>query len=253
MELSRIPGLVVELGTPVWQPNGWEDVRGNGTWTPIGIMVHHTAMSVPLSVSAAQINNRFGGPLCNFIVRSHVRQVDCISGGYAYDSGIGSRQVRDEVARGTAPIGTAAERGLADDINGNPFYVDIEVDHPGDGSPLPQEAQDGLLDLLVALCRDTGWSASRIIGHKEHTRRKVDPRWGHPDMSAIRAIVAERLQGGVPVFEDIDNLPQESQDAINRLAAQGIIRGTSATTYSPDLAVTREQIAVLLDRHINPQ
>lgn len=206
IDLSTIPDAVAELGTPVWQPEGWLDVKGNGTWTPVGIMVHHTAMTVPLSVRTAQGDNRFGGPLCNFVVRAHARQVDCIGGGYAYDSGPGSGRVLDEVRQGIAPSGTARERGLADTINGNPWYVDVEVDFPGDGGELSIEGQLGLLDLLEALCRLTGWSASRIVGHKEHTRRKIDPNWQDLDMNAIRAEVAARLEApAVELFEFRDD------------------------------------------------
>ena len=50
-------------------------------------------------------------------------------------------------------------------------------------------------------------------------------------------------------FTDISALPQGSQDAINQLAALGISKGTSTTTYSPGDSVTREQMALFLARY----
>lgn len=49
-------------------------------------------------------------------------------------------------------------------------------------------------------------------------------------------------------FTDIDQLPEETQAAINRLAREGITLGTSATTFSPEGLITRWQMALFLDR-----
>lgn len=49
-------------------------------------------------------------------------------------------------------------------------------------------------------------------------------------------------------FTDISGLPENVQAAINRLAREGITKGTSSTTFSPDGLVTRWQMAVFLDR-----
>lgn len=51
-------------------------------------------------------------------------------------------------------------------------------------------------------------------------------------------------------FTDIGNLPQASQDAINQLAALGVSKGTSTTTYSPGDAVSRYQMALFLVRFL---
>ena len=47
-------------------------------------------------------------------------------------------------------------------------------------------------------------------------------------------------------FSDIAGKSQEMQNAINILAAKGIINGTSATTFSPDSTITRAEIAALV-------
>ena len=51
-----------------------------------------------------------------------------------------------------------------------------------------------------------------------------------------------------PMFTDIGNLSQESQDAIVWLYDEGITKGTTLTTYGPDEFVTREQMALFFQR-----
>jgi len=51
-------------------------------------------------------------------------------------------------------------------------------------------------------------------------------------------------------FTDISGLPAEYQTAINQLAELGITKGTSATTFSPDGVVTREQMALFIRRFL---
>jgi len=55
-----------------------------------------------------------------------------------------------------------------------------------------------------------------------------------------------------PPFTDIGDLSQESQDAIKYLFDEGITKGTTPTTYSPADHVTREQMALYLERALNP-
>lgn len=48
-------------------------------------------------------------------------------------------------------------------------------------------------------------------------------------------------------FDDIDGVPW-AKDAINKLAEQGIVSGTSETTFEPDRPVTREEFAAMIYR-----
>lgn len=55
-------------------------------------------------------------------------------------------------------------------------------------------------------------------------------------------LVTPRNQG----YTDISGLSSSFQDAINQMAADGIMRGTSSTTFSPDASVTRAVIVEAL-------
>ena len=52
----------------------------------------------------------------------------------------------------------------------------------------------------------------------------------------------------VPAFTDTSGLSAEIQAAITALASHGITTGTTATTFSPNDNVTREQMAMFLNR-----
>jgi hypothetical protein len=52
----------------------------------------------------------------------------------------------------------------------------------------------------------------------------------------------------VPTFTDTAHVTADGLAAINALASHGITLGTTATTYSPDSNVTREQMALFLNR-----
>lgn len=54
-------------------------------------------------------------------------------------------------------------------------------------------------------------------------------------------------------FTDIGGLAQSTQDAINQLAALGISKGTSTTTYAPNDIVSRYQMALFLIRFLEVQ
>ncbi|HXF81917.1 MAG TPA: S-layer homology domain-containing protein [bacterium] len=71
-------------------------------------------------------------------------------------------------------------------------------------------------------------------------------RWRGPLLSALLAVLLAVGPAGAAIFTDIQGLPM--QRAIERLAAKGIFRGASATTFNPSGAVTRGEFAVLLVR-----
>ena len=114
---------------------GW-GTRG-GAWAigrPVGVLEHHTALPVPFPVDRlygdrlkANINTKPDGTVWLIAQRA------C-----NFSSGSSSSVVLAEVQAGSPPERNARERGLADNINGNPWFFNFENDHPGDGSPIPQ-------------------------------------------------------------------------------------------------------------------
>lgn len=252
-KMEQVVELLKQTGTAVWETWNWTSADvGGKLWTPVGVMVHHTAMSSPLSVLAAQKNNRFNGPLCNFIVRNKpgVRQVDLVCDGYAYDSGMGNSQVLYEIRNDIFVGGNAKARNLTEsDVSGNRWFIDIEVDHPGDGTPLNPEAYDALIDLIVSICRVYGWASNRVLGHKEWTARKIDPKWldGKAEMPRIRKSVQEKLNKVYNVSPGQPDVSVPPEDSIFVLSQPSVTVSQMLDFSAPGTTRYRELAVVAWD------
>lgn len=77
-----------------------------------------------------------------------------------------------------------------DDTDGNRYFIGIEVENAAGGQAFPPAQYEALVLGLAALCRAHGWTAGHVIGHKEWTRRKVDPPL---NMDTLRADVTRAL------------------------------------------------------------
>lgn len=175
-------------GCRVVEVDGWQTRRASSSpFHPVGVVVHHTAPPVPYPVPALYES-------CNLNIKQN-GTVYVISAGYQFDTGRGSYRVRDETAAGIPPPARAYPRGLPDDGWVNDSYFDIEVDHPGDGSPIPDVQREAVIKACAAICRGMDWTDGHVIGHSESTRRKIDPRWNgtYDDMQNIRPLVREQL------------------------------------------------------------
>lgn len=194
-----------EAGIPVVEWEGphpstgkhvkWRDMQMpySSPVTPVGILNHHTAPPVPYPLD--KLADR-----CNWSIRSPDGAVCIVNAGIAYDSGYGDPKVLDRVKTDQPVMGrttTWPTDFTADGrISGTRWYIDCEVQHPGDGSPLPEPMLHSLVVSDAAICEHYGWDpASRLLGHLEWTRRKIDPYWNGivNSMPSIRLAVAAQL------------------------------------------------------------
>jgi hypothetical protein len=131
-------------------------------------------------------------PLCNILLaRSGVAHL--VAAGRANHAGAGSNVVLDEVRRGVSPTADAVARGLRDDTTGNRWFYGIEVENSGlPADPYPSVQIDALVRICSALCAAHGWSAARVIHHREWTRRKPDMSYRGP----LRGLVQMCLRTG---------------------------------------------------------
>ena len=186
--LDHVAVRAQQAGLPVVKFDGWRtrtsraSKRSNGgRYEPIGVIDHHTAPPVPFSLDS--LKNK-----CNISIRHPDGAVCLLNAGWAHDSGWGDRFVLDAV-RADAPLPAPSDTyktlkpdpmpgGANPGILGNPFFVDIEVQHLGDGSPLLEVMHQALIITNAAICEFMRWNPeTRVIGHREWTRRKPDPRW----------------------------------------------------------------------------
>lgn len=177
-------------GVRVSEHAGWRDHNRNhkGAWGPVhGVMLHHTA-----GTSSVTFCHRgtpaLPGPLCIGVVTKS-GLVHLVGYGRTNHAGSGSAGVLAAVRADTrlpAP-GT-------DTVDGNARFYGFEIENLGNGrDPYPAAQLDAVERLSAALCRAHGWSAAGVIGHKEWTRRKIDPTF---PMDGMRARITGRLGKG---------------------------------------------------------
>ena len=176
-------------GVRVAEHAGWRVHNRNhkGPWGPVnGIVIHHTAGSNSLNICINGVSG-LPGPLCH----THLSKAELATMvGYGRVNHAGTfaanahRAVVNEAS--VHPQPDAAEL-----IDGNQHYYGIEIENLGNGrDPYPAVQYDQAVRWAAAICRAHGWSADSVIGHKEGTRRKIDPSF---DMGQFRRDVAQRL------------------------------------------------------------
>jgi len=177
--LMRSVGLTVNESAN-WRTRASGDQQGY--FRPIGIVMHHT-----VGLGQAVLNDIRINVKANFFV-DKAGVINVVAGGRANHAGFGAQLVLDETRQGRAPSGTAAARGLVDGPSGNGHFYGFENENRGNGAdPWPDVQTATMATAAAALCRRHGWTAQRVIGHSEWTRRKVDPRG--IDMNAFRTRV----------------------------------------------------------------
>lgn len=182
----------------------WGDWRSRvrpGTFTPEGVMVHHTA-STNLDATLKVVTHGrpdLNGPLCNVFVAKG--KCYLISAGRANHAGAGASKALDRMRHNNTPNGTARQMDYPDDFNGgNGLFVGFEVLSPGNGTELDLPSWNVLCHAAAAVLKHIGQPHhAHVIGHAEWTRRKIDPVFGrgldgrkgaYADMQAIRQHVA---------------------------------------------------------------
>jgi hypothetical protein len=170
-----------------------------GPWGPIhGVMVHHTVSkgdqaSVDLCYDGYE---GLPGPLCQGVIGKD-GTVYVISAGRANHAGGGDPNVlaavKDERYNATPP---KPQVGNAAGIDGNRYFYGWECVNLGDGKdPWPAAQVEAIVRASAAVCRVYRWTEKSVIGHKEWSRDKSDPRGPGDvvDMPKLRAKIAERL------------------------------------------------------------
>lgn len=201
----------------------WKTRKSGGANHPIGFIIHHTAG--PYTESSNYLDFLFNrgrpgipGPLCNFSIGPS-GTVYVGSLGNANHAGRGSWRTRQLV-------GAESYNGYSDEINpgpddygtGNDYYWGVEINYPGtSGNPMRSAQYQSAVLLSAALMDAWGWSPLSTIGHREHSRRKIDP--GGVNMAKFRRDVRDAMGNGgisLPTPREIwgyENESQSSRDA----------------------------------------
>ncbi|MEU1141769.1 peptidoglycan-binding protein [Streptomyces sp. NPDC005885] len=164
-------------GVTVVEHDDWRDHNRNhkGAWGPVnGVVIHHTVTSG----SAATVEicydgyDSLPGPLCHGVITKDGK-VHLVGNGRANHAGSGDGDVLQAVIEERATLPAPNEN----DTDGNVHFYGFECENLGDGKdPWPDVQLETMVRASAALCRAHGWTARSVIGHKEWTNTKVDPR-----------------------------------------------------------------------------
>ncbi|QAY15767.1 endolysin [Streptomyces phage Nishikigoi] len=193
-------GLTVSEKFSGWRTHERDDETGRIFGPVNGVVIHHTAGRDSLSL-CYNGTSALPGPLCHTHL-SKTGVATMISAGRANHAGGFTQNAHDAVVNESTshPRPSGAEV-----VDGNDHYYGIEIENLGDGKDFyPQDQYDAAVKWAAAICRFHGWTAQSVIGHKEGTTRKIDPKGpvgkaGGPmwDMDQFRKDVQARLNKAV--------------------------------------------------------
>lgn len=173
--------------SPAWKTAGRDSATGKPFGPVHGVAIHHTAGSNSLAV-VRDGRNDLSGPLAH----AHLAKsgnLTQLSVKRCNHFGTMAQNAYDAVVAETSPHPVPS---TAEPVDGNDVLYGLEIENLGNGTdPYPAVQYDQAVRWTAAICRHHGWSADSVIGHKEGTKRKVDPSF---NMSLFRAAVAERLK-----------------------------------------------------------
>jgi hypothetical protein len=164
-------------------------------------MLHHTAS--PKSGDAPTLNvckngrPNLPGPLCQ-IVLGRSGKAYVLAANRCNHAGDGAQQVLDRVKKDEPVIGNAVTNKYADvkGLSGNGYFYGIEVENTGTGEDYPDAQIQALAKICAAICTWRGWTANRVIHHRQWTIRKVDMSY-KGDMPSM---VAQMMDTGTLSF-----------------------------------------------------
>jgi hypothetical protein len=191
LSADRLLAVLRAEGLTVREHAGWRDHERDAatgrTFGPVhGVAIHHTAGRDSLALCWNGTAD-LPGPLCHtHLAKTGVATM--LSAGRANHAGTFAQNAHDAVL---AEAAIHPRPAAAEPVDGNDAYYGIEIENLGNGEdPYPGVQYDAAVRWAAAICRAHGWSENSVIGHKEGTRRKVDPSF---DMNVFRAAVAARL------------------------------------------------------------
>lgn len=163
-------------GLKIQEVRSWEDHNRNhkGAWGPVhGIMIHHTVTSKDAGSVDLCYDGRsdLPGPLCHGVGETTGR-ISLVGWGRANHAGLGDDDVLSAVINETA-----LPKPNEQSVDGNARFYGLEVVNLGNGDDIYQwEQYEAAVRFAAALCRKHKWNERSVIGHKEWTNQKVDPR-----------------------------------------------------------------------------
>lgn len=192
LSADRMITALANEGVSFREHAGWRTHNRNsaGQWGPVnGVMIHHTAGRDSLGVIWDGTGPALPGPLAH----AHLSKTGVITltaNGRANHAGKGSQAVYDAVVAERTVIPATGP----DAVDGNVHFYGLEIENLGNGTdPYPAAQYRAAVKYAAAICRAHGWDERSVIGHKNWTKRKIDPSF---DIYQFRDDVSAQLNRG---------------------------------------------------------
>jgi hypothetical protein len=222
------------------------------SYSPVGVMWHHTAASDTTLKLIHDGRVDVPGPLSQIFIESRPgRLFHLVSDGYCNGSGKGLTAVLAATKDDQPPPGKAKEPGS---IIGNRWYINMELEGPDIDPWVYQQA----VTAAAAICRAMGWTAARNVGHLEWTNRKVDPIFTTGrTMNQVRADVAAQMEEPVDAthlaqHKNATELTIDARSWADPIWAAYLGAGGSTVPDSRIWRTSREDVAYLWWKFIRP-
>lgn len=179
--LTNLAAIARKTGYTVVEVPGWR-TRGHGPMSGVaGVVCHHTAGWNDMHV-VRDGRPGLAGPLSQFWL-SRSGTIYVVAAGRCWQN---------------------APSTSANHMNHNSIGIETENDGR---TPWPSKQLDSYKKLCAELCKAFGLSASRVVGHKEVNRGKIDPH--SINMNNFRRDVADLMKAPEQTWTDklMKNLP----------------------------------------------
>lgn len=160
------------MGYGDWTTHERDDETGKAFGPVHGVVIHHTAGSNSLSL-VYNGTASLPGPLCHtYLGKNGIPLM--ISSGRANHAGTFAQNAHNAVL---AESSVHPAPDSAEPVDGNDHYYGIEIENLGNGTDVyPWVQYVAAVKWAAAICRFHGWTENSVIGHKEGTTRKIDPK-----------------------------------------------------------------------------
>lgn len=231
----RLEGITKIVKMPGWATH---NRNHKGAWGEVhGAVIHHTAgVGSGMADFCYNGTSALPGPLCHdFLAKDGTLYL--VGNGRTNHAGTITEKAHNAILSEMMPLtGTFDPGSATEPYDGNRELYGLEIENRGDGKDVYPEAQyDVAVRWAAARLRYHGWSAGSVAGHKEVTRRKIDPSFS---MALFRVNVASRLSrpAGAPDAPPKDDGPMalsKLDTAKAVLLTDGIVKAPST---APDAA-----------------
>lgn len=186
----RAEGITDIVVMPGAKTHNRDDETGSVFGPVHGVTIHHTA-GVSSGMKNVIYNGVAGlpGPLSqDFVAKDGTLYV--VGHGRCNHAGPVTEAVKKSIIAERTP--NLNDRNVGSEtVDGNDFLYGLEIENEGDGKdPYPAKQYDVAVRWAAAHLRHHGWGANSAWGHKEITRRKIDPSFS---MDTFRDRVKARL------------------------------------------------------------